>query len=121
MEVSTERIAVMKCSRLELAQMLAADELPEAVKEKMRTWLVSESAEIVDSIVNVKALGPGNGHPAQVDLPATRKAMRKYRLSTKRGKKITRRPLKAARREELCKYCARPFKYHGYLVQHEAR
>lgn len=123
MEVTTERIAVLKFSRFELAQTLARGELSETAKEKIRSWLTGETQEVVDGVVTVPALtaGNGNGHGEHEDLPATRRAMRKYRLSTKRGKKAMRRMRKAPRSEELCRFCAKPFKAHGWLVAHEAR
>lgn len=123
MELGTERIAVLKFSRLELAQALAAGELSDEAKQKMRAWLTGENQEIVDGIISIPALtaGDGNGHGEHEDLPATRRAMRKFRQATKRGKKKMRRAYKLARTAESCKYCGKGFRAHGWLVSHEAR
>lgn len=90
MDVSTERIAVLKFSRLELARLLAAGELPEDVKQGMRSWLVGENQEIVDGMIDVKALSAGNGHgatatvePKATPSPHVQKAMRKLRAGRK--------------------------------------
>lgn len=123
MEFKTERIAVVKLSELELVRLLAARRLPEALEGEARDFLerIQEeraSADAIEGGTVFPALTAGNG---QDDLPATRRAMRKYRQATGRGKKKMLRTRRAAKREEKCRYCSRPFKAHGRLVSHEAR
>ncbi len=119
MEIQTEKIAVLKFSRLELARLLAAGELSEGQKEAMRTWLSGETQEIVDGIVSVKTLGAGNGNghvgavPSLVHerpSPFVRKAMRRMR-----------RKARTAQKGESCQYCGRGFKATGWRVSHEVR
>lgn len=126
MEFKTEMIAVVKLTELELARLLANHQLPEQLQGEARDFLdriqqERARADVVDGVAIVPALTAGNGkHRAAPDLPATRRAMRKFRLATRHGKKKMHRT-RRAKGEEECRYCKKPFKAHGWLVSHEAR
>ncbi len=95
MEVQTESTYVVRMTRLEAARTLVA---PEELQKQLRARLQTDTAEaeIIDGKTVTPALTAGrNGHSAGTDTPATRKAMRKYRQSTKRT---------------ACPQCGKPFK-----------
>ena len=118
-EFKTEKIAVVRLSELELARLMASHQLPAGLEGEAREFLerIQEErarADAIDGVTITPALTAGNGHE---DLPATRRAMRKFHQATGRGKKKMRRA-RQAKSGEQCKYCGRPFKAAGWRVSH---
>jgi len=116
MDVSTERIAVLRFTRIELARQLAAGELSDEVKQAMRAWLTGEMAEGIsplDGVIDVKALGAGNGRGGALAVEQPQSHAKPSLLVRKQMRKMKRKSWRVA-----CEVCGDKFKPAG-LKRHK--
>jgi hypothetical protein len=105
MEVQTESIYVVRMTRLDAAKVLVSPrELQEMLRGRLQTDAEAAEAQMIDGQTVTPRLPAGrDGRSKGEDLPATRRAMRKYRATARRSS---------------CPHCGKAFKRLGlHLVK----